>query len=212
MITKISIQTDACCKKVCEDLDEEIKARKSSIGTVKIERGYHTQDSIDVLGDFRNILEEENICKCVTKKNVQITDTLSREKSERKRYPIAISAGLARFPRSGTPILPSPLANGCCIDVCRALNHQIKSIDDILDASVMEIAGMEIEAIEKEEMKKEAMGRQVMKKETMEERAIRRAEWKLSQSHRFSSLAYQSYTLKQYRTYMKKNGICKCEK
>ena len=212
MTTKISIRTDACCKKVCEDLDEEIKARKSSIGAVKVDRGHHIQDSIDVLGDFRNILEEENICKCVTKKNIQMTDTLPRERSERKRYPIAISAGLTRFSRSGIPILPSPIANGCCIDVCRALNHQIKSIDDTLDTSVMERAVIEMEVLERDAIKKEEMGRHVKKKEDLEKMALRKAEWELSQSHRFSSLAYQSYTLKEYRTYMKKNGICRCEK
>jgi len=95
--------------------------------------------------------------------------------------------------------------------VCRALNRQIKSIDDALDMSVAERAGIEIEALEKEAAEKEAMGRRVMKKEIMQERAIRKAEWELSRNVGFSSLVYQSYTLKQYREYMKKNGICECE-
>ncbi len=91
------------------------------------------------------------------------------------------------------------------------LNAQIKSVDDVLDASVIQRASIEMEPLEIEAIKKESMGRLPMKREEMEKRAIRKAEWEMAQNKKFISLAYQSYTLKQYRTDMKKNNICKCE-
>lgn len=207
MTKKILSPTDACCKRVCEDLDEEIESIKESIGIKSLKSGdsHNTQDSIDILKDFRDRLEEEGICKCIAKKE-------PLREPGRKRYPPAISIGLTRIARSGTPILPSPLANGCCIHVCRALNSQIRSIDDILDASVIKRAGAEMESLEIEAEKREAMGRRAMTKETMEKRALRKAEWELTIDARFSSLVSQSYTMKRYRSYMKKNGICGCEK
>jgi hypothetical protein len=209
-------EIDRCCKKVCEDIYEEIKARKESIFLDTAKRFYpSTQYSIEALEDLRNRLGEEGICKCAPDKKVPITETeteiSSRKNLERKRYPATISAGLTRFARSGRPILPSPASDGCCIHVCRALNDQIKSVDNILDASVMQRASIEMNVLEIEAIKKESMGRLPMKKEEMEKRAIRKAEWEMAQNKKFISLAYQSYTLKEYRTYMKKNNVCKCE-
>lgn len=202
-------EIDRCCKKVCEDIDDEIKARKEPRLFDTAKRFYpSTQHSIYALEDFRDRLREEGTCKCSDK---TITDISSKKSSERKRYPATISPGLTRFSRSGTPILPSPVSDGCCIYVCRTLNDQIKSIDDILDASVIQRASTEMEPLEIEAIKKESMGRLPMKKEEMEKRAIRKAEWEMSQNEKFISLAYQSYTLKEYRTEMKKNNICECE-
>lgn len=212
-ISDRNTEIDPCCKKVCKDLDEEIKARKESITRIKpsetTTRFYPSiQDSVSILEDLRKILGEEEICKCPPVKKVPIISPID---SERKRYPITISTGLTRIARSGEPILPSPFANGCCIDVCRVLNDQIKSIDGLLDASVAQRAGIEIEALEIEAMKKEEMGRRFMEKEEREERALKIAEWEMSKDPRFISLSNQSYTLKQYREYMKKNNICRCE-
>lgn len=102
-------EIDRCCKKVCEDIDEEIKARKESRFLDTAKRFYpSTQHSVDALEDLRDRLREEGTCKCQEKTITEI----SPRKNSRKRYPATISAGLTRFSRSGTPILPSPVSDG----------------------------------------------------------------------------------------------------
>lgn len=202
------LQTD-CCKKVCEDLNDEITARKESITRTRFFKpGVHetsfanVQEHIDALEEFRERLKDERICEC---------DLLQERKFGRKRAPTTIPAGIARLAKSGEPVLPYSLVNGCCLDVCKVLNSQIKFIDNILDASVMVRAGTDIEPMKIEAAKKEEMGRRFMEREEMEKRAISKAESEMLRNGKFISLAYQSYALKQYRTYMKKSGICECE-
>lgn len=224
-IDKSLQQTDSCCKKVCDDLNDEITARKESIAKDRLSKpGIHNsslavatniQEYIYALEEFRERLKDERICECATRKKVQgkeQTIHIQKEmKSERKRAPTIMSAGVARLHKRNEPVLSYSFEKGCCIGICKVLNGQIKFIDNILDASVMVRAGTDIEPIETEATKKEEMGRRFMAREEMEKKAINKAESEMLRNEQFISLAHQSYALKQYRTYIKKSNICECE-
>lgn len=186
-------QKDPCCAKLCDNLNEEVEARRSLLGfsrtkvirmTAKgeyiegspvniVEIPYpSTTHDLDAMENLRDRLRDEGSCNCAKKKTVPI-EKAPPTRLTTSRFPTTLSARLTRTLEKKKPI--TPISSQCCADTCRILNDEIKSIDDELDVSTAkqgEIA---------------------------------------TKTPRFEALAYQVFMLKNYRTDLKNKSICSCE-
>jgi len=146
-------QKDPCCDKVCKDINEEVDARRALVGltrtkVIRTTKGEYiedvppisiievpypsTQHDLDAMENLRDRLRDEGVCNCATKKKVP------REQVPKKVAPVRIPTTLSvRSTRTISPKKPIvPTHDSCCINVCKSINDEIRSIDDILNASI----------------------------------------------------------------------------
>lgn len=195
---------NACCNKLCKDLNDEIFNKEGSLGatiTTFIKgagvshRGFPSIPYIiEALKDYRYLLNNNDVCKCYEEtKEIEaplpvIGGKPSRLISAKTGKPIVLSPDIPRFQlpvrqvriahRKDQPVIPTH--NGCCIKACNILTKEISKMENMLDE--MELRGGKVFGI-------------------------------VSRVHpRYEALSFKTSALQEYRAKLTKKGICECIK